>query len=202
MGGDAWLGSDASESNFKKQAGQYAIIHLASHAMVDDGHPQYSKILFAADPDSLEDGALEVSELFNLSLPAELVVLSACETGIGRLQKGEGIVSLARGMAYAGAKSVVTTLWPVNDAATSDIMQNFYESLNQKNSKSEALRLAKLAYIESGDHLSAQPFYWAAFIPIGDMRPLPSKNHHWIWGLIALGIGASGLMYYRRKRKL
>ena len=101
------------------------MIHIASHALVNDADPRYSHIRFTPGIDSLEDGALELAELFNLRLNAEMVVLSACETGLGKLQRGEGIISLARGMSYAGARSVITTLWQVNDAATAEIMTTF-----------------------------------------------------------------------------
>ena len=105
MGGDIsfWI-ADATESRFKSSVSNYQVVHIASHARVNDKNPLYSRIMFSAEEDSLEDGSLHVSELFNLDLPVEMVVFSACETGIGKLFEGEGIVSLARGASYAGHK--------------------------------------------------------------------------------------------------
>ncbi|MEM6345556.1 MAG: CHAT domain-containing tetratricopeptide repeat protein [Bacteroidota bacterium] len=193
--------SQASEAEFKQNAPSYDIIHIASHALVNDKNPLYSHINFTPGADSLEDGILELAELFNLRLEAEMVVLSACETGLGKLQQGEGIVSLARGMSYAGANSVLTTLWQVNDAATADIMQRFYAELDQGKSKDAALRNAKLAYLKASDQIAAHPFYWAAYVPIGDMRPLPQSKLLLIIIGFGLGIALLGGVYWYLKRK-
>ncbi|MEL7531374.1 MAG: CHAT domain-containing tetratricopeptide repeat protein [Bacteroidota bacterium] len=196
-----YLDADASEAEFKQNAPSYDIIHIASHALVNDKNPLYSHINFTPGADSLEDGVLELAELFNLRLKAEMVVLSACETGLGKLQQGEGIVSLARGMSYAGANSVLTTLWQVNDAATADIMQRFYAELDQGKSKDAALRNAKIAYLKESDQIGAHPFYWAAYVPIGDMRPLPQSNLLRLLLGLGLGIGLLGGVYWYLKRK-
>ncbi|MEZ4981980.1 MAG: CHAT domain-containing protein [Saprospiraceae bacterium] len=106
-----------------------------------------------------------------MQLNTDLVVLSACETAVGELQRGEGIISLARAFAYAGAKSIITTLWTVNDISSKDLMQSFYASLKKENSKDKSLRDAKLNLIKS-DGEKAHPFFWAGFIGVGDMSPL------------------------------
>ena len=193
MGGELFLGSEATEAQFKARASQYQMVHIASHALADDEHPLYSRILFSTEKDTLEDGQLEVAELFNMELPAEMVVFSGCETGTGKLYRGEGIVSLARAASYAGAKSILTTLWSVNDASTSEIMQGFYGYLKLGKSKSEALRQAKLDYLSKSDQLSAHPFYWAAFVPVGDMNPLPKETPRG-WGYLIAGICLAGWM--------
>ncbi|MFK7922255.1 MAG: CHAT domain-containing protein [Bacteroidia bacterium] len=199
--GQTYLAAAASEGEFKQQAASYDIIHIASHALVNDQNPLYSHINFTPGADSLEDGVLELAELFNLQLQAEMVVLSACETGLGKLQQGEGIVSLARGMSYAGANSVLTTLWQVNDAATADLMARFYAELDQGESKDAALRNAKIAYLSESDQLSAHPFYWAAYVPIGDMRPLTQTNWSIIFLLLGLGFALLAGVYWIKKRK-
>lgn len=199
--GQTYLAAAASEGEFKLQAASYDIIHIASHALVNDQNPLYSHINFTPGADSLEDGVLELAELFNLRLQAEMVVLSACETGLGKLQQGEGIVSLARGMSYAGANSVLTTLWQVNDASTADLMERFYANLDQGESKDAALRNAKIAYLSESDQLSAHPFYWAAFVPIGDMRPLTQTNWKGIFLLFGLGFALLAGVYWIKKRK-
>lgn len=202
--GDIFLDEDATEGRFKEMAHEYRVIHISSHASVDDNHPLYSRIAFSAE-DSLEDGFLEVAELFNLHLFADMVVLSACETGIGKLVRGEGITSLARGFSYAGAKSIVTSLWQVNDAATASIMENFYQNLSQDAEKDAALRQAKLAYLERADNLTAHPFYWSAFIPVGNMEPLsdgnPVTGQRFFLLLACLALIVFGSLRYLKSRK-
>ena len=111
-------------------------------------------------------------DIYNLSLNADLVTLSACETGIGELKRGEGIISLARAFAYAGAKSIVTTLWSVNDVRTSELMEHFYKNLYKGMDKDAALWQAKKDFLKAHKGMSAHPYYWAGFIPIGDMSPI------------------------------
>jgi CHAT domain-containing protein len=108
--------------------------------------------------------------IYNLTLNADLVVLSACETGIGELKRGEGIVSLARAFAYAGAKSIITTLWSVNDKSTMHIMEEFYRQLHKGQPKDYALWKAKMEYLQKAKSETAHPFFWSAFVPVGDMR--------------------------------
>jgi CHAT domain-containing protein len=111
---------------------------------------------------------LYVRDVYNLSLNADLVVLSACEAGIGQLQRGEGIISLSRAFAYAGAKGIVTTLWSVNDESTKDFMLAFYRHL-QKMPRAEALHQARLEFLNKRTGEQAHPYYWAGFIGVGDM---------------------------------
>jgi len=202
MGGSLMLGKEASEDNFKAMAADFSVIHIAAHARVNDENPLYSSIYFTPGAGGREDQALEVFELFNMKLSADLVVLSACETGVGEVKRGEGMISLAWGAAYAGARSVLTSLWQVNDQATSSIIQNFYSHLKKGKDKDEALRIAKLDYIANGDALSAHTFYSGGLIMVGDHHPLRQQN--WILPLatlalifLAMGIGWS--LYRRRK---
>ncbi|MEZ4773954.1 MAG: CHAT domain-containing tetratricopeptide repeat protein [Bacteroidia bacterium] len=176
LGGDIFTDSLASEKRFKQIAPEYQIIHISSHAQLDDYQPMFSHIVFSAPEDSTEDGFLEVSELYHLHINAEMVVLSACETGVGKLIRGEGIASLARGFTYAGSKSMVTTLWSVNDAATTELIQAFYQFLKQGKNKDEALRSAKLLYLGEADNLLAHPYYWSAFVPMGDMSAIETNS--------------------------
>ncbi len=115
------------------------------------------------------DGFLRLQDIYNMNLPAELVVLSACETGLGENVKGEGIVGLTRGFMYAGAKRVVVSLWSVNDVATSELMGKFYQKmLQEKQNPVTALRQAQLEMWKSENWQS--PYYWAAFTVQGDWR--------------------------------
>jgi CHAT domain-containing protein len=188
LGGEILLDDEATEKRFKALAGDYQMIHISSHAMVNDQKPLRSQIAFSPSPDTTEDHFLSLEELFHLKLPAEMVVLSACETGIGKLFQGEGISSLARGFSYAGARSIITTLWKVNDEATAQIMAGFYQYLNQGMHKEEALSRAKLSYLEQADNLTAHPFYWSGHVPIGNMEPVLTDDFSWRWLFILLAI--------------
>lgn len=175
MGGEAIIGKGATEDVFNKKASAARIIHLATHGKMDDKVGDYSYLAFTEQADSLENEWLYTRELYNLSLNADMVVLSACETGIGKLQRGEGIISLARAFAYAGAKSIVTTLWQVKDKSTKDIMILFYQNLKKGKAKDDALHQAKLDYIKNQNGELALPYYWSGIIPIGDMRPIGKR---------------------------
>ncbi len=181
---EAWRGRrfvhrEGTVERFRQMAADYHILHLSTHGQanpeVSGGDNSY--LVFAAEPtDSGEYELLYVRDLYNFQLNADLVTLSACETGIGELQRGEGVVSLARAFAYAGAKSIVTSLWATNDGATKELMEIFYEELRQPgHSKDAALRAAKLRYLSDFPGEQAHPFFWAAFVPIGDMAPIKSK---------------------------
>ena len=121
----------------------------------------------APDTTSSEDGVLHLGEIYNLNLNAELVVLSACETGLGKLAGGEGMIGLARGFKYAGANSLLVSLWPVDDVSTKKLMTAFYDYLLQGKSKAEAIRLAKIDLIQTSYRFT-KPFSWAGFILIGE----------------------------------
>jgi CHAT domain-containing protein len=128
-GGTFSAGLQATETEFKATAARHGVLHLATHGLLDDRNPAYSKLVFAPADGEGEDGYLYAYELYNLRLDAELVVLSACNTGVGSIQKGEGVKSLARGFAYAGCANVLMSLWPSSDQATARIMEYFYEAL-------------------------------------------------------------------------
>lgn len=172
MGGDMVAGAYATEGRFVEMAGNYRLLHLATHGVADNRVGDYAFLAFSELKDSVENELLYVKDLYNLELNADLVVLSACETGVGKLQRGEGIISLARAFAYAGAKSIVTTLWEVNDKSTSELMRYFYRELRNGKAKDEALWLARRAYFDKSQERTCHPFFWAAFVPVGDMRPV------------------------------
>ncbi len=169
MKGESFIGKTATKAQFTETAGNYRILHLATHGKANDKIGDYCFLAFTEQKDSLDNELLYVRDIYNLSLNADLVVLSACETGIGELKRGEGIISLARAFAYAGAKSILTTLWRVNDKSTLQIMEGFYRHLKNGQAKDRALWQAKLDYLNKAKNLAAHPYYWSAFIPIGDM---------------------------------
>lgn len=168
-------GTAASLDTFQKMAGQYQVLHLSTHGKADDRVGDYAYLAFGAASSQQDYDRLYARDLYNLELNADLVVLSACETGIGKLRRGEGIVSLARAFAYAGAKSIVTSLWKVDDAKTKDLLVDFYRHLKSGETKDAALQQAKLDFLtknRKGGGAMLHPFFWSGFIAIGDMRAM------------------------------
>ncbi|MCG8467635.1 MAG: CHAT domain-containing protein [Gemmatimonadetes bacterium] len=165
------VGDDASEAAFYEKAPAYRMIHLATHGLVDERVPLYSRLALTPSPTS--DGSLHAYELFDTRLSAELVVLSACETGVGRLRAGEGMLALNRAFMAAGVPSLVVTQWVVPDESQSPLMPEFYRALEAGRPKARALREAKLAtksthIAVAGQTVSlAHPIYWAPFIFVG-----------------------------------
>lgn len=172
MQGDVITGEGATEEHFREIAGNYRIIHLATHGLVDNHSEDDTFLAFAPRKDSLENERLYLREIYQLPLSADLVILSACETGSGPLQRGEGIISLARAFTYAGAGSLFTSLWKIDNRATSYLMRNLYNELQQGKDKDEALRLARLRFLQEATVHLSYPYYWASFLPSGDMRPV------------------------------
>jgi CHAT domain-containing protein len=165
-----YLGPDATETRLKAVGlERYRYVHLATHAVVDEEHPGMSRLLLQREEGSSEDGILHLGEVYNLRLNADLVVLSACDTGRGRIARGEGIIGLTRGFLYAGAKSLLVSLWPVGDAATADLVLEFYEELLAGRPRAEALRQAKLRTMGRNPEY-AQPYYWSSLVLVGQGR--------------------------------
>jgi CHAT domain-containing protein/Tfp pilus assembly protein PilF len=166
-----YLGEQAREETVKSEKlDQFRYIHFASHGFIDEIHPDRSGILFSSDSHSTEDGVLQMGEIMRLKLNADLVTLSACNTGLGKMVNGEGILGLTRAFFYAGARNVTVSLWSVNDFSTSALMKAFYENLNRGLSKSEALRQAKLTLLRGKDNAWHHPYYWGAFVLVGEGR--------------------------------
>lgn len=172
-----FTGDRAQEAAFKQEAGQYRYLHLASHAFFNDAAPLLSSIVLA-DPSkgSEEDGFLTARELFDMQFNAEMVVLSACNTGRGEKRSGEGVIGLTWALSAAGVPSQILSQWSVDDAATAALMQGFYRNLKRGHSKAAALREAELALLHGnrrkggGKPKWSHPYYWAPFILIGDWR--------------------------------
>lgn len=190
--GISLIGAEAQEARFREIAHEYQVLHLAMHAFADDEAPLYSGLVFSqpdsiAQTDSIDDGILYAHELYQLPLTAELAVLSACNTGTGKLAEGEGILSLARAFKYAGVSNIVMSLWQADDRATSDIMTTFYKGLRNGTSKHEALREAKLQYLQNSKR--AHPFFWATFVLYGDDQPVEIRRQYgWMFWLLVLSV--------------
>lgn len=163
------VGKDASEANVKGlKLDEYRIVHFASHGWIDEDHPQFSAlVLNGSEAAGGEDGFLTMREVFELKLNADLVVLSACKSGLGQQIRGEGVAGLSRAFFCAGTSSVLVSLWNVSDRSTADFMTNFYKGLRQDGfNKATAVREARLKMIRSKNY--SHPYYWAPFILVGN----------------------------------
>lgn len=172
ISGKSWMDSLATEAAFKAHAEQYDIIHLAMHGYPELNDPAFSRLLFSEAPGSDQDGNLHAYEIYNMRLQARLAVLSACETGYGKWEKGEGIMSLARAFRHAGCSGVVMSLWKTDGLSTQKIIQHFYRGLKKGLKTDEALRYAKLQFIENSPPETKAPYYWAHLVLIGENQPL------------------------------
>lgn len=162
-----YQGAAATEARFKTSAEVAAAerLHVAVHGVACESFPERSGLVFADGGDG-QDGILQTREIFDLDLSADLVVLSACETGLGRLVSGEGVVGLARAFFYSGVPSLVVSLWQVSDRSTARLMASFYDALDRGDDKAAALRSARLRLVDAGGP-DAAPFHWAPFILLG-----------------------------------
>ncbi|MEL7147369.1 MAG: CHAT domain-containing protein [Bacteroidota bacterium] len=202
MDGSFVLAEEVTESAFKQGATDASILHLAMHAYIDDEKPMNSKLVFHQGVDDPEDGFLHIFELCRMNSHADLAVLSACETGYGKLVKGEGIMSLATGFSYAGVPSVVMSHWQVDDQSTSELMKLFYGYLAEGLPKSVALRKAKSDYLQVAAVNKKHPFYWAAFVVIADDSLIVTSGRwtvYLIGGLLAMVIIIIGVYRWRKK---
>lgn len=177
-----FMNAEASKKNFIKNASNYDILHLSTHASGGD--------FLTPAKLSFYDDTLYLNELYSLDLNSNLVVLSACETGIGTLYKGEGAMSLARGFQYAGAENLLFTLWQINDLSTSQIIQLFYQSYKDSESAFFANHQSKINYLENEaiSNVKKSPYYWSSFVYYGTINPVKS-NYNIFYIIIGVTIG-------------
>lgn len=182
-GGSMYLGTAATESTFRKDAPDFQILHLATHALTNDENPWLSGLAFATE-EGEEDGFLHTFEICQMEIPAQLAVLSACNTAKGTVRPGAGVMSLAWAFKYAGCPSIVMSQWQVDDAATHDIMSDLYRYLREGKTTAAALRQAKLDFLDTS--VRVHPYYWSAFVYLGQEMPLEwerpwyQKPPYWI----------------------
>ena len=195
--GKILMNAAAEKERFLDSANHYPVVHLATHAVARVSNPSASYIAFY--PSGADGGSrLYLDELYGLQLESvKLVIMSACETGEGKLVEGEGVLSLSRGFAYAGAQSIVTSLWKAEDHSTAFIVKKFHEYLREGRKKSVALQQAKIDYLRSGA-LHTTPNYWAHLVLIGDPSPLaPVQSARWAW-LVVGGVLIVVILYLIR----
>lgn len=171
--GDFIENEQATYQRFIKLAKEHDIIHLSTHA--ESGNFSRPASIQFRDQDIL------VNQLYGTQLNANLVVLSACETGVGKLAKGEGPISIGRGFHYAGVENILLSLWKVNDKTTATVMKNFYQNLNHSIPKATAIHRAKLDYLdmENISNIKKSPYYWAAFVYYGEIKHSYSLSYFW-----------------------
>ena len=174
---DVYTGEKATETSLKQaDLADYKIIHFATHGLIDNRNPARSSIVLSLRDQSSEDGFLQMREVFDLKMDADLVTLSACQTGLGQFIEGEGIEGINRAFFFAGASSVLMSLWAVNDQASYQFMQRFYTHLRSSDSIVDALRQSKIEMINS--EALSHPFYWAGFVVSGKAdKVLFSPDH-------------------------
>ncbi|MEM7104735.1 MAG: CHAT domain-containing protein [Bacteroidota bacterium] len=195
--GAFYFDNQASVEEFIAQAGLFSVIHLSTHASAETGQPFIS----------FGESKLELAELYTLQLPAELVVLSACQTGLGTLAEGEGVMSLARGFTFAGSKRLISSLWSVNDASTASIFNYFYRHIGENKTSTEALRQAKMDYLKTEGLSNAlkSPYFWAGFNMVGPGGPIElnekSSGQIYVWMLLALVLLSISIFTWWKKRK-
>jgi CHAT domain-containing protein len=150
---------------------EFRVVHFATHALISDVRPELSGIVLSRFNRSgaSRDGHLRLHEIYNLDLPADLVVLSACDSALGSIMKGEGIIGLTRGFTYAGASSVLASLWKVHDEATASLMAEFYKAMFREGmTPASALSVARIRIARQ--RRWAHPYYWAGFVLHGEWR--------------------------------
>ena len=200
-GGKLFENGEAKESVYKTEAGKFDIIHLAMHTLINDKDPMRSTLIFSQKNDSIGDGYLKTYEVYGIPLKAKMVVLSSCNTGIGLLSSGEGILSLARGFIYSGSQSVVMSMWEIEDRSGTEIVKQFYKNLKNGNSKSVALRKARIAFLNTADQLRSHPYFWATMVIYGNNAPLYYSKYFIIIAIIIGLVIIILLIYYFSKRR-
>ena len=165
----------ADKDQLKKHSKEYKYLHFSVHGVINNEAPSQSYLALRPTVDG--DSLLYLKDIYSLSFPADMVITSACNAGVGPLTKGEGLLSLARGFAYSGAKSLITTLWEIKGGASNQLLKEFYNQIKEGETKDKALFLAKKANLNSTAY--AHPYYWAGFIPIGNMEAIQMPFLSW-----------------------
>lgn len=199
LDGEWLVDEQANRQNFLEKLPEFGIVHMATHAIVDEQDPDFSRLYLSEEANSTS--YLSNHELYNLDINANLVTLSACNTGVGNFIAGEGVNSFARGFMYSGVPSVVASLWPASDKSTPELMKYFYQNLKGGQAKDVALNNARKQYLETATGKARHPFYWGGFVLIGDNRPI-DEDSNMLLSLLPLGIATLVIVIAMRRRKV
>ncbi|GEQ85302.1 hypothetical protein ULMS_08100 [Patiriisocius marinistellae] len=189
LGGKSFLNEKASKAVFLKNAKEHKIIHIGTHAESNNLYPELSRLIFAKNTSSNvafddNENSLYTFEIYDSNLSANLAILTACETGKPTHQPGEGMISLAHAFNFAGAESMLTSLWKIDEKSSAEITSYFYENLKDGMKKDMALQQAKLTYLSYAKGRTLAPQYWAGLVLIGDTTPIDFKNPSYLWIII------------------
>ncbi len=201
--GSAYLNEDCTKEEFMKSAGNHTILHIATHAVSDNIHPEYSRLIFSKNTNNYSaQNFLYLNDIYTCNLQSDLTVLSACETGKPGYKDGEGMISLANAFNYSGSKSLVMGLWKIDEHASSILLEKFYKYIRQGLSKDEALRQAKLDYLSEANGRMLLPAYWAGLVVMGNTEPIAiqESNTYWQW-LILIITAVVAIAMIRKQRK-
>ena len=187
--GTSFINEKATKQVFKNEANEHKIIHIGTHAQSNNVSPELSRLIFAKDVTN-DDNSLYTYEIYNQNLNSNLAILTACETGKPTYQSGEGMISLAHAFNYAGSESILTSLWKIDEQASTKIIGSFYKNIKKGWSQDKALQQAKLDYIALAEGRTIAPQYWAGLVLIGDTSPidLNTSSHFIFWVLGVLVI--------------
>ncbi len=201
--GYVFSGNRSTRDAFRKESAYHRIIHIGTHAEANNDYPEYSRLIFAKDPlYPMEENSVYLYDIYSFDLTSDLSVLTACESGKPGYQDGEGMISMAHAFNYAGSRSIMTGLWKLDEQATTMITDYFYDSLKRGLAKDEALRQAKLTYLQSAEGRMLSPAYWAGLVIMGDVEPVellvPSTSYFYYLG-ISLPLLLAGWWLSRRR---
>jgi CHAT domain-containing protein len=207
FGGKVFTKEASTLDQFNREAGQHRILHIGTHAESDNISPDFSRLIFAKEPEHPEDeNSLFAKDIYQLDLRSELAVLMACETGKPTFSPGEGMISLAHAFNYAGSKSLLTGIWKIDEQASTEIAESFYRYLADGKTKDKALQLAKLDYLSVAEGRSLSPEFWAGLIVMGDASPVDfdpvlGLGHWLLMGFGIIGFGVLLLWFFRSKKR-
>ncbi|MGC3945646.1 MAG: CHAT domain-containing protein [Chryseolinea sp.] len=195
--------SGATESNFKKLSPDFDIIHLAIHGRADQVSDFSASLFFRSRNDTIDDGVFHAYELYSMKLKALMAVLSACESGLGKDYRGEGMISMASAFTSAGCENTLMSLWKVNDQASITMMDNFYKELLKGTPIDDALRAAKLSYLENSDEITADPKIWAPLVAYGSLHQVfeIDQRKPILYLVLAVGILIVAVIIYFLRRR-
>lgn len=193
-----FMGQNATKNRLTQVNPQNQILHMAMHATSDPGSPAQSALVFSNGKDRYQ--LLKAFEIYNMQIDVPLLTLNACNTANGRYMRGEGVLNLTRAFLFAGAGSILSTLWPISDAVSTDIIDGFYKNLKSGATKDVALQQAKIEFIKNAGSINSHPYYWAAHTLTGETNALKQKNNYLTIIIISLISTISAIMIIRKKR--
>lgn len=205
MGGLLFTDDQSTLQTFRENAGRHKILHIGTHAEANNLHPEFSRLLFAINPNDKEiNNSLYLYDIYNCNLSSNLTVLAACESGKPGYQDGEGMISLAHAFNYAGSESLITGLWKIDEQVSAELMEVFYINLLKGLPKDEALQQAKLTYLSKATGRTLSPQYWAGLVLMGDTGPLVIHKPWyawWPWALALLVVTVVFAFSFRQRKK-